>query len=362
MSAQSQIYFRLPDTLGAWPWQRRINPRSATVSAASATWIESFRVFSPRAQTAFNKCNFGLLASLAYPSATPEQLRAGCDLMNLFFVLDELSDAGDESQARALANTIMDGIRNPHKTRPTAEPIVGLIAKQFWARVIKWAGSEPQRRFVATFDDYCESVVTQARDRSSSHVHTVDTYLAVRRENIGAKPSFALMEMDMNLPDESLGHPVVVDLTTWAIDMIIIGNDIVSYNVEQARGDDGYNLVAIVMAQHKLDLNGAMRWIGHYHDHLLDLFLAHCDPASELAGPLPSWGPRVDEELKQYIDGLGNWVRANDSWSFESERYFGRDGLEVMKTRWLALLPKKQQKAGEIGCGPDPADSAQPSS
>ncbi|KAJ8474148.1 hypothetical protein ONZ51_g7404 [Trametes cubensis] len=361
MSAQSRVYFHLPDTLNAWPWQRRINPHSAAVSAASAAWIESFRVFSPRAQVAFNKCNFGLLASLAYPSATREQLRAGCDLMNLFFVFDELSDVESESQVRVLADTIMDGIRNPHKTRPTTEPVIGLIAKQFWERVIKWASPESQRRFVATFDDYCESVVTQARDRSSSHVHTVETYLEVRRENAGIKPAFVFLEMNMNLPDEAMEHPVVVDLTTWAIDMIVVANDIVSYNIEQARGDDGYNLVTVVMAQYRLDLHGAMRWIGHYHDHLLDLFLAHCDPSSELF-KMPSWGARVDSGLKRYVEGLGNWVRANDSWSFESERYFGRDGSEVMKTRWLALLPKKQQKAGEIGCGPDPADSAQPSS
>ncbi|KAI0331584.1 hypothetical protein GY45DRAFT_610786 [Cubamyces sp. BRFM 1775] len=71
MPAHSRILLRLPDTLHTWPWQRRINPHYATVSAAvSVEWIESFRVFSPKVQGAFNMCNFGLLASLAYPSAT----------------------------------------------------------------------------------------------------------------------------------------------------------------------------------------------------------------------------------------------------------------------------------------------------
>ena len=59
-----------------------------------------------------------------------EEYRSSCDLMNLFFVFDELSDAGNEDQVRVLADTIMDGIRNPHETRLAAEPIVGLIAKQ----------------------------------------------------------------------------------------------------------------------------------------------------------------------------------------------------------------------------------------
>jgi hypothetical protein len=25
----------------------------------------------------------------------------------------------------------------------------------------------------------------------------------------------------------------------------------------------------------------------------------------------------VDREVRIYLDGLGNWVRANDTWSFE---------------------------------------------
>ena len=86
------------------------------------------------------------------------------------------------------------------------------------------ASESSQRRFIKTYDDYCQSVVQQAADRDQKHIRDVESYFDNRRENIGAKPSFALMEMDMNLPDESLGHPVVVDLTTWAIDMIIIGN------------------------------------------------------------------------------------------------------------------------------------------
>ncbi|KAI0333184.1 terpenoid synthase [Cubamyces sp. BRFM 1775] len=340
MPSLSQVYFHLPDTLKYWPWQRRINPHYAKVSAASAAWIESFKAFSPKGQVAFNRCNFGLLASLAYPIATPEQLRVGCDLMNLFFVFDELSDVADERHVRVLADTIMDAIRHPHKARPSSEPIVGSVAKQFWEGAIASASQTSQRRFIATFDAYCESVVEQARDRDVSHVHTVDTYLAVRRENIGAKPSFALLEMDMDLPDEAFYHPTVVELTTWAIDMIIMGNDLCSYNVEQARGDDAYNIVTVVMAQYGVDLHEAIRWIARFHDHLLDLFVTYCE-----SGSLPSWGSKVDSDLARYIEGIANWVRANDCWSFESQRYFGKDGLEVMERRWLALLPKEEKKA-----------------
>ena len=90
-----------------------------------------------------------LLASLAYPSATKgivilrsvarrshidavtvDQLRAGCDLMNLFFVFDEYSDVEDEHTVQTFADVIMDALRNPHKARPAGEPVLGEIARQ----------------------------------------------------------------------------------------------------------------------------------------------------------------------------------------------------------------------------------------
>ena len=48
----------------------------------------------------------------------------------------------------------------------------------------------------------------------------------------------------------------------------------------------------------------------------------------------------VDADVARYIDGIGNWVRANDSWSFESQRYFGTKGLEIQEARVVTLFPR----------------------
>jgi len=48
--------------------------------------------------------------------------------------------------------------------------------------------------------------------------------LEVRRDTIGAKPSFAILETAMNLPDEAVYHPDIVELSILAIDMILLGN------------------------------------------------------------------------------------------------------------------------------------------
>jgi hypothetical protein len=48
--------------------------------------------------------------------------------------------------------------------------------------------------------------------------------LEVRRDTIGAKPSFAILETAMNLPDEAVHHPDIVELSIMSIDMILLGN------------------------------------------------------------------------------------------------------------------------------------------
>lgn len=77
-----------------------------------------------------------------------------------------------------------------------------------------------------------DSVVQQAVDRNNNHIRDIDSYFEVRRDTIGAKPSFAICELYMNLPDTVMNHPVIMKLTELCIDLIIIGNDLCSYKME----------------------------------------------------------------------------------------------------------------------------------
>ncbi|TDL15490.1 terpenoid synthase [Rickenella mellea] len=336
----SPVAFFIPDTLRSWPWPRRLNPYYDICKAESSSWCESFKAFSPKAQNAFNRCNFNLLASLAFPRLNKDGCRVGCDLMNLFFVFDEYSDVATENGAREQADIIMDALRNPHKTRSAKEWIGGEITRQFWENAVKTATVTAQRRFIDTFQLYTDSVVQQAQDRDHHLIRDIKSYFEVRRDTIGAKPSFAILEIHMNLPDKVLQDTVIQRLTAACIDMLIIGNDLCSYNVEQARGDDGHNLVTIAKHELKTDLDGSLKWISKLHDNLADQFLA--DFAN-----VPSFGDRdLDAQVATYVDGLGNWVRANDSWSFESQRYFGKKGTEIEESRWVTLLPKVKRQTG----------------
>lgn len=89
-----------------------------------------------------------------------------------------------------------------------------------------------QHRFINTFQTYLDAVVEQAKDRTAHHERTIESYFQLRRETIGAKPSFILNQMYMDIPEHVMRHPVIKKMTELTIDMIIIANDLLSYNQE----------------------------------------------------------------------------------------------------------------------------------
>ena len=132
---------------------------------------------------------------------------------------------------------------------------------------------------------------------------------------------------------------------------MIVLKDIASYNVEESRQDDGHNIIRLIMNEFKTDVNGAILWAQDYHIKAEKRF--HAAMAA-----LPEWDEPLNSQVREYCDGLGNWVRANGDWHFESGRYFGDRGLEIKEKGWMDPMPKKC-KNGIREVGPVLVDSSQ---
>ncbi|KZV73684.1 terpenoid synthase [Peniophora sp. CONT] len=337
MAVEQRQRYRLPDCLANWPWPRRLNRSYPEVKAASSAWVRSFGAFSSKAQDAYDRCDFNLLTSLAYPDHNAADLRTGCDAMNQFFVYDEFSDIARPEEVQVMANIIMDALRDPHKPRPEDEWVGGELTRQFWERAIQTASPGSQKRFLDYSAQYTQAVVQEAEDRQNDYIRTVDEYLVVRRDTSGVKPCFAIIELGLSLPQEVVDHPVIKEMEILGTDMILLFNDIASYNIEQARDDDSHSIATSVMHYHDTDVQGAMDWVENHHRGLearfLELYYHH----------VPKYHScHLDADVARYVDGLGNWIRANEQWSFESERYFGKRGPEIIKNRWMTLMPKER--------------------
>ncbi|KAG6876332.1 hypothetical protein C0993_003968, partial [Termitomyces sp. T159_Od127] len=221
----SQYVFILPDILAEWPWQRSINPLSGPQAEAESTaWILSFNAFTPRLQRALERGNNHLLSSLAYPKEDKDVFRVGCDLMNWFFLFDEYTDIATPQEVQQMATVAMDAIRNPDRIRTAGECVIGEATRQFWELSAQYASIGARRRFIEALDGFAAGVVLQAQDRAQNYIRNVDEYFLIRRDTIGARPAFVVLEFGLNLPDEVFEDPIIQALTNACIDLIILSN------------------------------------------------------------------------------------------------------------------------------------------
>ena len=97
-------------------------------------------------------------------------------------------------------------------------------------------------------------------------------------------------------------------------------------------------LTCMMRSEENLSLQDAMSLIHAHISTLEERFLAI---QAEVWSQRQQSSEPADTSLLAYIDGIGNWVRANDAWSFESQRYFGPKGLEIQACRVVELQPKR---------------------
>ena len=87
-----------------------------------------------------------------------------------------------------------------------------------------------------------------------------------------------------------------------------------------------------MMHHHGMTLQEAVDFAG-------DLCKKSFDRFNEDRARLPSWGAEIDAQVQVYVQGLADWIVGSLHWSFDSERYFGKKGLEVKKSRIVELAP-----------------------
>ena len=301
-----------------------------------------------------------------------ERLRIGSDLMHALYVFDEYTDRESSAGVRDISAIILDALRNTDKPRPEGELVLGKIIREyaghiyalricaddcgvsdsFWARGRAITTPEAEKHFIEAMEVYLEGVAYQAEDQEKQAIRTIETYMETRRMDSGVRPCLSPCEFHLSIPDEAFYHPVVKELRDASIDLVVLDNvssrpnvlsscvltsplqDIASYNREQALGDASWNILSVVMNQFKLDLYHATEWAAQYHKVAKARFL-------NALTQLPSFGTEVDVAMQEYVAGIAAWPRGNNSWCFESERYFGTKGAQVRKVGKAPLLAKR---------------------
>jgi hypothetical protein len=99
--------YLLPDLHANWPFLKMLNPLYSEVATDSLNWIASYQLFTSKQLDTFSRIKAGMLGAFAYPVHDRKNLRLACDLLNLLYAVDEVSDLLDGTEAKELAAKIL---------------------------------------------------------------------------------------------------------------------------------------------------------------------------------------------------------------------------------------------------------------
>ncbi|KAG8986735.1 hypothetical protein FRB93_005170 [Tulasnella sp. JGI-2019a] len=339
-SVHTQSSYTIPDFISMSPSPLRVNPNYASTAQSSVEWLDSFGVHpNPTHRAAFRSMDFGMLTAMCYADANRERFRLLCDYINALFAYDDLADEGglriDGDGAQKAAEIIMECLRHP-----TVHNTPFKIGKVFSRRVLSH-----NHRTLLIAVALLQPVGTCPRDRylTRGESSISGDHRILRRDNGALKMCFAMAEFSLGLdiPDAVFQNPLIKIMEDAANDVVVLANDIYSYNIEQAQGDT-QNIIETTMKQNSCSLQEAMDFAGTLVSDRIQLFVK-----SKLQ--LPSFGSeRVDHEVQLYLRICEDWMTGGFHWSLRSDRYFGDDAKEVVMTRIVRLLPKRDLRGEKI--------------
>ncbi|KAI5116915.1 hypothetical protein M0805_002120 [Coniferiporia weirii] len=323
------LEFKIPDLLSICQFPSSINPQYKRAAKESVDWISSFAPLGVDTHAFFTEMDSVLLAAYVYPYAPYEKFRICCDLINVLFGMDEISDVQDGAGARSTMELHVASLLG----EPYDNSSVSRMTTVFRAHVLEQLGPKNLRRFLNSYKSYANAVGKEAEYREKGIVLSLEEYRIFRRENSAVQPCFDVIEscFGIDLPDEVYEDPTFKRIYNAALDMVLWSNDIYSYNMEQSRkGHSCANVVTVIMKEKGFTLQQAVDYAGAEFQALLGQFATDKEA-------LPSFGAAVDADLRNYIFGLENWIVGNLMFSFDTPRYLGEERKEVEKTLIVKL-------------------------
>ncbi|KAH6645056.1 isoprenoid synthase domain-containing protein [Truncatella angustata] len=327
---------RIPDLFtGVLSGEPALNPYEAKVRSESETWTKEIAQMSNSMAKILTRANFPYLISLSAPDADAEAFRMGCDWCIWAFVFDDLFDEGIMKDKTIVAAeemiatlAIMDNTHPPVNRKQY--PLRGTLPQvceqflAFYGLTIVHDELIASDRATATLED-------DPSKMSTGLDVAISDYIDTRRQSIGSYCLFVVVEWahGIQLPQAVIEHPSVAICERAAADLTWLVNDILSYKKDLAFGVE-HNIICLFKRRGFSEQEAVGKT-----NNLMDERQREWKKA---VSELPSWGEKVDHEVRKYLDACRDVARANLYWSFKSGRYLSPEESDrVRKAHVLDL-------------------------
>ncbi|KAF9238506.1 isoprenoid synthase domain-containing protein [Melanogaster broomeanus] len=338
------VAYQLPDLLALLPKKPggNINPYFEEANTRYDAWMK--KMFGWRWLFALvYDSEVPLLASLAWPLASCQELKAILDYMTSSIMLEVLTDHCSSAKAVEISRLWMETLRGGDGGKFSRHAFFKSMRTELVPNMKAAIDPFHWPQFIISNDQFARNTVQEALDREA-HVNKprkIQSYMIMRRETIGTRPCFVLMRTTRRLciPDHVLTHPVMEELENVALDMVYIANDIYSFKKEYGENGALNNIMTVIQKDpttNHLDLQGRF-------DYAAKLFREARDRFNACRDNLPSFGDvDLDRQVSAYADGLVDWVTGNIQWSIVNRRYKVFRNDADRKNSILRLSPNPQ--------------------
>lgn len=334
---------QLPDIAGYTGsfFSLKTNPHWQQVEAESYAWFDSYGIYSGIKRQKYFDSAFGLMGALAFADADLERLRPSMDFVLWLFAFDNLTDeselCNDAEAVGRIIEVAMKTLRDPEAPVPDIKIVACL--QSFVNRMRPKASPAAMQRLIDATDLYTRASLQQTANRSIDVVPTVEEFIQLRRDSSAVKLAYPIIEysLDLDLPAEVHSDPMMVELKEAGNDLLTWANDVYSFPPELARGDT-QNLVFIAMQEKRLDLAGAIEYVNQ-------MIHTRMDEYQKAKAQLRSFGPELDAQIAQYIQGIEYCVQGSIDWTFMTPRYFGADAKKVRETHVVEIVTPQSAQA-----------------
>ncbi|KAI0533379.1 Presilphiperfolan-8-beta-ol synthase [Xylaria digitata] len=310
---------RVPDLFSSIMASRpTVNPNYFKVKAEGDGWIAKIMSFDKTSAKNI-RVDFCFLSSIWVPNADEEALRMTLDWNHWIFHFDDQFDEGHLKDNPIAAREEIDrtmAIMEKGTTLYTPEQNpIRYVFQTCWQQLVKRASPVAQ---------------VERSTRGDALKVDIDTYIDIRRGNIGVYPAIAVAEYGhgIRLPESIFQHPALQECMRVSSDLVFMTNDVVSYRKDLESGVH-YNLITILSEQ-GMSIQQSVDKIGTLIDTCYQRWYT-------ALATLPPYGEEIDGQVLMFVDICRFIALGNLHWSFKTGRYHGPEGYDIYRTRIMHL-------------------------
>jgi hypothetical protein len=215
-----------------------INAHYKVTRALSEKWLCDLCAYQQGStmQLKISACDFTYFCAILAPEADPLRFRTICD---------DQFDNGKLRDDPVGASALIDSLLTAMSSNSTARSVEGLTEfgsnlvtahTAIWKRLQASAPSECMLdRYKEYMRDYCTGALCHINDSLAGYIPEPEKMLQTRRSSAGVWPLLALIQFGhgINLTEEILRDPIVMEIGILGVDFVLIQNDMLSYQKEE---------------------------------------------------------------------------------------------------------------------------------